>query len=241
MFQSAHAAGAFHAAARAVSGGPVYVSDKPGEHDFALLKKLVLTDGTVLRADGPGRPTRESLFADPRSGRVLFKVFNRNGDAGIVGLFNVQHRPEAAAEAREPIEGRVAPKDVEGLRGEDFAALAHASGRVWRCGRSEATAVRLAELEWELVSFAPVENGFAALGLADKFNSTGAVMERGWSGENECRVRLRDGGDFVGWAKREPREVTCDGVEVRGEFDAASGRLACRLAEGGERLLVVRW
>jgi hypothetical protein len=40
-------------------------SDKPGNHDFDLLKKLVLPDGTVLRAQLPGRPTRDCLFTDP--------------------------------------------------------------------------------------------------------------------------------------------------------------------------------
>lgn len=40
-------------------------SDKPGNHDFELLKKLVLPDGSVLRAQLPGRPTRDCLFADP--------------------------------------------------------------------------------------------------------------------------------------------------------------------------------
>ncbi len=239
MFQSAHAAGAFHAAARAISGGPVYVSDKPGEHDFALIGKLVLADGTVLRADGPGRPTRDSLFADPRNERVLFKVFNRNGPAGIVGLFNVQHGPERTT--RGPIEGAVAPKDVEGLSGEEFVAFAQTSGRVWRCRRDEAAVVRLDELEWELVSFAPVENGFAALGLADKFNSTGAVMERAWTGTSECRVRLRDGGEFVGWAEKRPRAVECEGRGIDHEFDVDSGRVTCRLQSGGERIVVVRW
>lgn len=40
-------------------------SDKPGEHDFKILKKLVLPDGSVLRARYAGRPTRDCLFLDP--------------------------------------------------------------------------------------------------------------------------------------------------------------------------------
>ena len=37
-------------------------SDKPGHHDFNLLKKLVLSDGSILRAKLPGRPTRDCLL-----------------------------------------------------------------------------------------------------------------------------------------------------------------------------------
>ena len=47
-------------------------SDKPGNHNFDLLRKLVLPDGSVLRAQLPGRPTRDCLFVDPaRDGNRL--------------------------------------------------------------------------------------------------------------------------------------------------------------------------
>ena len=59
MFQSAHPDAEMHAAARAVGGTPVYVSDRPEAHNFALLEKLVLPDGSTLRCTGAGRPTRE--------------------------------------------------------------------------------------------------------------------------------------------------------------------------------------
>ena len=62
---------------RAISGGAVYVSDKPGEHDFDLLKRLVLPDGSVLRALQAARPCRDSLFTDVlRDGKSLLKVIS---------------------------------------------------------------------------------------------------------------------------------------------------------------------
>ncbi|MBA0697554.1 hypothetical protein Goari_021092, partial [Gossypium aridum] len=42
MFQSSHPCAEFHAASRAISGGPIYISDTVGNHNFALLKRLVL-------------------------------------------------------------------------------------------------------------------------------------------------------------------------------------------------------
>lgn len=44
---------------------PFCASDKPGNHDFEILRKLVLPDGSVLRAKYPGRPSRDCLFIDP--------------------------------------------------------------------------------------------------------------------------------------------------------------------------------
>lgn len=40
MFQTVHEYSGFHAAARCVSGGPIYVTDVPGEHDFDLLAQM---------------------------------------------------------------------------------------------------------------------------------------------------------------------------------------------------------
>lgn len=40
-------------------------SDAPGKHNFDVLRKLVLPDGSILRARLPGRPTKDSLFTDP--------------------------------------------------------------------------------------------------------------------------------------------------------------------------------
>ena len=82
MFHSRHPAARLHALARVVSGGPVYVSDAPGNHDAALLRRLALPDGRVLRPALPGRPTADCLFSDVmRDGRSLLKVSTVNSTA----------------------------------------------------------------------------------------------------------------------------------------------------------------
>lgn len=58
-----------------VSGGPVYVSDRPGKHNMELLKRMVLPDGDVLLCTQPGRPTLDCLFADcMRDRQTLLKA-----------------------------------------------------------------------------------------------------------------------------------------------------------------------
>ena len=75
MFHSKHPAALLHATARIVSGGGVYVSDKPGAHDFELLRRMVLPDGSVLRPLLPARPTKDILFADVlMDNKTLLKV-----------------------------------------------------------------------------------------------------------------------------------------------------------------------
>ncbi|KAH7857612.1 hypothetical protein Vadar_014538 [Vaccinium darrowii] len=91
MFHSNHSTADFHGAARAIGGCAVYVSDKPGKHDFKILKKLVLPDGSILKAKYARRPTRDCFFQDPvMDGRSLLKIWNMNKLSGVVGVFNCQ-------------------------------------------------------------------------------------------------------------------------------------------------------
>ncbi|CAJ1962774.1 unnamed protein product [Sphenostylis stenocarpa] len=85
-----HNAAEFHAVARAVGGCGVHC-DKPGQHDFKVLKKLVLPDGSVLRSRYPGRPSRDCLFIDPVTNKKsLLKIWNLNKCGGVIGIFNCQ-------------------------------------------------------------------------------------------------------------------------------------------------------
>ena len=243
MFQSAHPMGAFHAAGRAVSGAPVYVSDTTNAHNFDLLRKLVLSDGTVLRADNVGRPTRDCLFADVTRQPVLLKVFNYNGDCAVIGAFNANYHTNqnSSVPAVHSIEGQVSPADAPDLKGAQFAGFAQRSGRLWLCRGNEPTPLKLAEGEWEIISYAPVERGLAVLGLADKFNSTGAVTQKQWKADGSCAIQLRDGGDFLAWAEKAPERVEAGGRGVPFHFDAASGRLSVALPAAGKTTVTLLW
>jgi hypothetical protein len=64
-FRSGDWHAAVHACARAVSGGPVYVSDRPGTMDAAALAKVAARNGRVPQCLGVGLPTTGCLFANP--------------------------------------------------------------------------------------------------------------------------------------------------------------------------------
>jgi raffinose synthase len=245
MFQSAHAFGAFHAAGRAVSGGPVYVSDKPGEHDLELLRALVCSDGSVLRADGPGLPTLDTLCVDPTREPVPLKIWNRSGRAGIVGAFHALY----AAGRAEPVAGQVRPSDVPGLEGERFACYAVRAGRLDLLGPADAVSFSLDEAQFELFWLAPIERGFAALGLADKLNGPQAVVGLDWHPDGPCSLRVRDGGVFLAYAQRPPSRVMEGGAASPGaalpfSHDAVSGdsdRGLLRVELGAARSFTVSW
>lgn len=83
MFWTGHGDAEKHAVLRAVSGGPVYCSDRLGETAPEILRPLAYRDGRILRMERPALPSPDSLFLDPRSDGVA-KVANL-GDCGIPG------------------------------------------------------------------------------------------------------------------------------------------------------------
>jgi raffinose synthase len=204
MFQSCQAPAPFHAAARAICGGPVYISDKPGEQDFALLRKLVTRAGRVLRCPQPALPTRDCLFDDAYGEPRLFKIQNRNADTGVLGLFNC-HWDESGG---QPVSGRYSAGDVDRLPGERFALLHHSSGAVRVATRGESFEISLPPLGWELVTVAPIEHGVAVFGLADKLNGSAAITAQRWLTPTLLEITLVEGGPLALHLERELLRAT---------------------------------
>ncbi|KAG7669440.1 hypothetical protein Ndes2526B_g05771 [Nannochloris sp. 'desiccata'] len=155
MMHSVHDAAELHAAARAVSGGLVYVSDRPGEHGFDLLRRLVLPDGSILRAKYPGRPTLDCLFKDiSRDQKTVLKLFNLNAVTGMIAAFNVQgaswnikRRNYFAHDTNPPaLVAKIKPADVHGLGFQ----IPHSSGKfvVYSDALKQLKVMELEE-EWE--------------------------------------------------------------------------------------------
>lgn len=139
MFQTVHDYSAFHAAARCVSGGPIYITDVPGQHDIALLNQIAapgLADG---RHAVIFRPSVIGRALDPYVGyhdNVLLKVGAYHGSAsgsGLLGLFNISDRPlsELVPLARVPGVRLAGDNDnVDNDTPKPYLARVHSTGRL---------------------------------------------------------------------------------------------------------------
>nr|BAG74565.1 alkaline alpha galactosidase [Tetragonia tetragonoides] len=248
MFHSLHPAADYHAAARAVGGCPIYVSDKPGFHNFELLKKLVLPDGSVLRARLPGRPTRDCLFNDPaRDGTSLLKIWNKNNCSGVVGVFNCQGAGWCKIEKKIRIHD-TSPGTLTGsVRATDVDSIAEVAGQGWngdvvvylyRAGelvclpKGASLPVTLKVREYELFHFCPIKEitsniSFAPIGLLDMFNGSGAVDQFDVQLTSENRTELSDG------EKRSPSASIQLKVRGCGRFGAYSSQCPLKCTVGG--------
>ncbi|KAL8133434.1 hypothetical protein AgCh_008773 [Apium graveolens] len=263
MFHSLHPAADYHAAARSVGGCPIYVSDKPGNHNFDILRKLVLPDGSVLRAQLPGRPTRDCLFNDPaRDGKSLLKIWNVNKCSGVVGVFNCQgagwckvvkkiciHDPSP-----ETLTTTVKVNDIDSIDqvagpywNGKAVIYAHRSGVLTHLPKESSIPVTLKVLEYELFHFCPLQEiasniSFAAIGLLDMFNTSGAVeeFEVNLASEEKSELcddelsseekpaaviglRVRGCGRFGAYSSQHPLKCTVGNVDTKFTYEAATG------------------
>lgn len=217
MFQTHLEGGwsAFHAAARAISGGPVYVSDVPRKTEAGLLNRLVCEDGTVPRCDGPAMMARESLFADMTRAEALLKLVNTNrgGRAGVVGLFHCGYDLQGAGE----ITGAISPEDVEAIAGhERYLVCVERNGiadepRVMR--RDERVSVVLRQAGYAIATIVPIVEGIAVAGLMDKMNPGATVGEVVRDG-GVVRISMRGSGRLGLWSENGVAAISQNGRRV---------------------------
>nr|MCU0480319.1 hypothetical protein [Anaerolineae bacterium] len=222
MFQSGHPVGAFHAAGRAVSGSPIYVSDKPDAHDFNLLKKLVLPDGRVMRPIGIGKPTSDCLFHDPTQEAILLKIFNQNATGMVIGVFNAHHEGESISDTIYPVHNA-----------DSQYVYVHNKNVFRRFDKAdEGLNMTLAPLGYDIVTIVPIQHGIAPIGLVEMFNSAGAITQYGIYGDSH-RMRVRGQGKFLIYAENKPKNITYNGKPLDYVYDTTTHHITFDLAGDG--------
>lgn len=73
----------------ALSGGPVYISDKIGETNPSILKGLCREDGKLIRAEDCLVPVLECLFSDASKEGTAIALFNRKNGAVALTAFHI--------------------------------------------------------------------------------------------------------------------------------------------------------
>lgn len=171
---------------RAVSGGPIYVSDEIGRTRGEILAPLAFADGKILRCDRVGTPTADCLTSDPEDSGAPIKIQNTVGGSGVIAVFNIDRN-------NSPVSGSIKPSDVSGIKkAEQYVLYEHFSREMKIIGADETVEISLANNdEFRLYLIIPYENGFAPIGRVDKFVSPAAITHI--SGEE---VELYESGEY---------------------------------------------
>ncbi|CAL0311159.1 unnamed protein product [Lupinus luteus] len=237
MFQSDHVCAKYHAGSRAICGGPIYLSDHVGSHDFDLIKQLVFPDGTLPSCISFPLPTRDCLFKNPLfDQKTVFKMWNFNKFGAVIGAFNCQGAGwdpklqviRGFSECYKPISGSVHVTEVEwdqkkeasymGKFEEYIVYLNQAEELVLMTNKSEPIQFTIQPSTFELYSFVPITKvsgvsiKFAPIGLTNMFNSVGTIQELEYV-EGGAMVKVKGGGNFLAYSSECPKKVLLNGFE----------------------------
>lgn len=155
---------------RAVSGGPIYVSDKQDRSVADVLSPLTLDNGRILRCSEVGVPCLDCLTVSPLLSGKPLKIQNRAGACGVIAAFNL---------TSDTVSGTISPSDVHGIKKGRYAVYEHFSGKCVVLADSEAAQFTLEGYDdFRLYVIVPIEEGFAPIGFLDKYISPLTVESR---------------------------------------------------------------
>ncbi|OIT08300.1 PREDICTED: stachyose synthase [Nicotiana attenuata] len=260
MFQSDHVCAKFHAGSRAICGGPVYVSDSLGGHDFDLLKKLVFPDGTIPKCQYFALPTRDCIFKNPLfDGKTILKIWNFNKCGGVIGAFNCQgagwdpkeRRIKGYSRCYKPMTGSVHVNDIEWDqlkeasemgKAEEYAVYLNQAEKLFLTKPfSDTIPMAIKPSSFEIFSFVPIKQlssiaKFAPIGLTNMFNSGGTIQglqyeEATCIGANaSAKVEVKGGGNFLAYSSVSPIKCYLNGAEIEFEWSSEDGKLTLNLS-----------
>ncbi|GAB2230492.1 hypothetical protein Drorol1_Dr00014760 [Drosera rotundifolia] len=241
MFQSDHVCAKFHAGSRAICGGPVYVSDSLGGHDFDILKKLVHPDGTIPKCHHFALPTRDCLFKNPLfDQKTVLKIWNFNKFGGVIGAFNCQgagwdkkeRRIKGYKQCYKIMEGSVhvtdiewdqKPEAIELGNAEEYAVyLNQAESLLLTMPKSKPIDIAIKPSTFEIFSFVPIKTlphgvKFAPIGLTNLFNSGGTIQALEYQ-NTTVKIRVKGGGTFLAYSSESPKKCEVNGDEAAHEW-----------------------
>ncbi len=206
MFWTNHEEGVQNAVLRAVSGGPIYFSDRVGETDAEKIWPLILKNGQILRADQPGQPTLDCLFINPNKDEAPLKVWNTVNGVGIVGAFNIHLQGEK-------LNGSIRSSDVPSIVGERFAIYNFFSKEITYHSKEEALHIELGKEEAQLFMIIPLVDEITPLGLLKKYLSPKTILST-YMLNDKTVVHLTEGGEFGFISLSKPEKALVNGEEV---------------------------
>lgn len=227
MFESYNSHGSFHAAARAISGGPVYVTDLPGKQNFGVLWPLIDNSGKIIRAEKPALLTEDCLFQ--LQDKKPLKAFSFARNSGLMAVFN-------AADA-DLVEGTISPSDIEGLEGNSFAVYEFYSRELTVMKKDQVKNVLLERMGNRYYNFVPVNNGVALIGLVNKYNAPATILGSKIE-KKKVEVTLLEGGMFKAIFPRKPVSVKVNNLPFE-QFSFADGVFTAEIPSGTKTEVVV--
>lgn len=182
MFHSSDTiCGSLMARSKAISGGPVYLSDSPNEFVAANIRPLIDESGKIFRPSAPAIPTPESILTNPLLSGKDYRIFAPTGDEAIsIICYNLNTSP-----ADKTVKSYIKQEDYfNGKKIENSSLYSSAPDGIIAFDWEKQTAEVLnADKEIKLEGFTdrlfhlcPIRQGWAVIGIQEKFLSPATVQ-----------------------------------------------------------------
>lgn len=214
MFWTFHADAQKHAILRAISGGPIYFSDRIGETRREMVMPLVYKDGRILRMDRAAKPAPDCLFSDPQK-KGAVKLTNL-ADCGIEGckggavaVYNLTGKE---------VQTRVCACDIHDLPAGKYFCY----DRLHMHKAAEGNRITLEKDGFSLYLFVPEIERTAVLGLTLKYISFHALEEVKYL-DNGFLAVVREAGEFSFYTERAVKQVLINGTDQTSQLTGEDG------------------
>ncbi len=233
MFWTKHPYASKHSLLRAISGGPVYFSDKIGETDPEVLKPLACSDGKLLMMARSARPTEDCVFTDPlKEGVLKLSNYAACGDlayAGGIAAYNLSGSTQTVS---------FTPEEVPEIAGAEkywvydyFGKEAHLLGS----GEKYEAEIDRDGYAWYVI--VPFTGKAAFLGLLDKYAGAAAAENIIEKGDSVTFVMKASG--RTGWlSETEPSAVYLNGEEITDRVVSEGCLYYADMQESGETAIL---
>ena len=209
MFWTKHPDSAKHALLRAISGGPVYCSDRVGETDPAVLRPLAYKNGELPMMDRSAMPTADCIFTDPiKSGYLKLQNTAPYGNGltgGGIAVYNLSDHATACT---------FAPAEIEGITACDTYVVYDYEEKAFRtAGRNERISCTTdgGGCRWYVIL--PAVSACTCLGLTEKYVGFTAVESIHETADSQIVVLHET--DTLAWvSEKAPRRIMVGGEDV---------------------------
>lgn len=228
MWWSDDAQGVKNSVLRAMSGGPVYVSDELGRSIKEKIMPIVYSDGKIIRLKESARPVYECLLEDCEHNGKIFKVFNKTENGGIIAAFNID-------EEEKSVSGTVSITDVYGMADERCAVVDYFAKKVTVLEKGEKLDLTLENYDdFRLYYVIPLNNELIPVGVIDKYMAPATFS---LFAKNKCVVE--EGGKFCFISETEPENIFANGEALKAE--KVSDMLYCVNIPADEKKIILEW
>ncbi|MBE5039399.1 Sip1-related alpha-galactosidase [Ructibacterium gallinarum] len=153
MWQSYDVTAKISSVLRAISGGPIYLSDEVGKTCDTYIAPFLDKDGNVILCDDCALPAIENLFEDSKTG--ILRLCNKKGNGYVMAVFNLTHEKKSTTIYSEGWEGEYV---AYGFFGKKFYSVLPLT-------------LEIDGFDAEILNFYPVEDGKIHVGDLNKYIS----------------------------------------------------------------------